>query len=119
VLLAEALLVASMLSVALRTHFGGGPATGSLSGNVIGAFAIGVPSLALVAATSRWPIWPLECIFSAPWLLIGAVGDYSEVDGGFVFAIPILLAMLQIGLALVALAFPVLRRRTSDGAAER
>ena len=119
VVLAEVLLIASMSSVALRTHFGSGPDTGSLPGVLLVVLVVGLPSLAVVGGTSGWRIWPIECALSAPWIPIGLVGDFSETDGGFVFLVPALLALVQVGLVVLAVVVPALRRRRPSGTDRR
>ena len=113
VALAEGLLVASIVSIVLRTRFGAGPSTGTLPALAIITTLVAAPSLVAVAVTRNWRIWPVQCGLSAPWLFIGLVGDTSCVDCGFVFLIPLGLAPIQLALLVGALILPPLRRRPS------
>lgn len=106
---AEALVVASIVSVALRTRYGVGPGTGELPVILLITVVVAAPSLTVIAVTRNWRIWPVECALSAPWLLIGYVGDTSCVDCGFVFLIPLGLAPVQLGLLVAGLVFRPLR----------
>jgi hypothetical protein len=110
VFVVEGLLVASMLSMAIRTRYGSGSSTGTLPESLLIVMIVGLPSLLMVARTRRWRIWVFECLLSAPWLLIGLKGDYSGTDEGFVILLPLSLAVVQLALFALALVVPGLRR---------
>lgn len=107
--IAEGAIVASIVSIVLRTRFGTGPSTGTLPALAIITTLAAAPSLILIAVTRNWRIWPYECALSAPWVFIGLMGDTSCVDCGFVFLIPLGLVPVQLALLAAALVFRPLR----------
>lgn len=106
-----AVVLAGMVSLVVRTRGGSGDASTIDGSDIVVLSVVAAPSLLLVPLTWNWRIWWAESGLAAlGWLpMVGPAGDTSCTDCAFVLLIPINLAVVQVGLFVVALIAPRLR----------
>lgn len=102
--ISAAVIVASVLSVAVRTD---SPSSSTLQ-NLALLLLFATPTLGIIALTSRWWIGPLECV-------LGVVGwaprfrDLDCTDCAFAVLLPLNLVLAEAFFVLLALIHPTLR----------
>jgi hypothetical protein len=102
VVAAEVVVVASVTSVLVRTHFGEQPDQLGVD-DAVAICILAVPALLGAALTTGRFLRKIACALAvATWLPFGLVGDLSGTDDFLAFAIPLVLAVPQLVLMLLS-----------------
>jgi hypothetical protein len=112
-------VVASVISVIVRTHFGEQPDQLGADDAVV-ICILAVPALLGAALTTGRFLRKIACALAvATWLPFGLVGDLSGTDDFLAFVIPIVLAVPQLALMLLSWLVFWLRGRSASRAFTR
>ena len=114
VVASELVVVASVVSVLVRTRWGDDPDQ-LAADDAIAICVLAVPALVGAALTTGRLLRKVACALAvATWLPFGLVGDFSGTDEYLAFMVPIFFAVPQLALMLISWFALWVRNRSSS-----